>query len=318
MPPVVFFIALLASAGVQVSTAGVAPIAVDVWRAELSQASDRIAASTTLDDGRAAAATTPDVWVVRVDGRTISVDARWIDEEVASASAASWPLHRERITTRLATMASVASVSPAAPLERVDGVLAAVLARPEFRRSATSILFERLREKVAAWILRVFSRFTGMPVAAGTLATVLAWIASLAALAALALWLVSALTARSRAASLGLGSSTPPRAPAREWARRALAALRDGDAREAVRCGYHAALCRLEEQGIWKVDESRTPREYARLLPGSDPRREPVVDLTRQFEQIWYGRRPATAGDAERLSANLERLGCVRAADRTI
>ncbi len=290
----------------------------DTWRAELLLTSKRVAAATTLEGGRAAAAATADEWLVRVGGRTVAVDARWIDALAVNADAATWPSRRERITARLATMAAFAAPSPEPPVERIDGVLAGVLARPEFRRSATSILFERLRQKVTAWVVRMLNRFTGVPVAARTVAVTLAWVASLAALGALALWLVSALAARSRDPSLGLGSSMPERAPAREWARRALAALREGDAREAVRCGYHAALCRLEEQGIWTVDDSRTPREYAGLLSSGDPRREPVIDLTRQFEQIWYGRRPTTAVDAERLSANLERLGCLRAADRTI
>src|SRR3712207_7448718 len=38
------------------------------------------------------------------------------------------------------------------------------------------------------------------------------------------------------------------------------------------RCAYHAALCRMEEQGVWRVEDSRTPREYLRLLPPGDPR----------------------------------------------
>lgn len=322
MASAVLLVLLLASAGAQAGPVGLPdprPVDLDVYHAELLQAADRVSAAASVEDGRHVAATMPSQWIVRVGDRTMAVDARWIGTELTPADAAGWPSRRARIAARLATMAAVAMPSSTGvPIENSDRALADVLARPEFRRSAASVWLHRLRERVGAWLLRALNRLTGAPVAARMMAVTFAWFASLTALAALVLWLVSALTARTRAASLELGGSMPPRTPAREWARRALAALRQGDPREAVRCGYHAALCRLEEQGIWRVDESRTPREYARLLGADDPRRDPVAELTRQFEQIWYGRRPATAGDAERLSANLERLGCLHAADRTI
>jgi len=85
-----------------------------------------------------------------------------------------------------------------------------------------------------------------------------------------------------------------------------------GDLREAVRCGFHAAVRRLEEQGSWSVDDARTPREYMRLLHGDDPRRTMFGDLTRRFEQVWYGHRSATGEDVRHIAAHLERLGCLR------
>jgi hypothetical protein len=47
---------------------------------------------------------------------------------------------------------------------------------------------------------------------------------------------------------------------------RALAAARGGEARDAVRAAFNAALLRLEEEGVWRADESRTPREHLQLL----------------------------------------------------
>jgi hypothetical protein len=98
-----------------------------------------------------------------------------------------------------------------------------------------------------------------------------------------------------------------PRLTSAEWAARAYAALRQGDAREAMHCGYHAVLFRLEEQGVWRVDDARTPREYVRLLPAQDARRDAFIDLTRRFEQTWYGSR---AADGAGLIENLEAFGC--------
>jgi Domain of unknown function (DUF4129) len=200
----------------------------------------------------------------------------------------------------------------------VDAVLRSVLARPEFQRRPSSIWLESIRKRVGDWVARMLRRLTGTGVSARTVGVVLAWASSLLALSFLSWWLVQMLTRRSRAASLELSAIRPPAAAAREWAQRAMAAARAGDFRESVRCGYRAALCRLDEQGVWRVDESRTPREYVRLLPAGDSRFDVVSDLTRQFEQVWYGRRTPTDEDARLLAAHLERLGCLRAADRAI
>jgi Domain of unknown function (DUF4129) len=200
----------------------------------------------------------------------------------------------------------------------IDAVLRDVLSRREFQRSATSVWLESLRKQVGDWMMSVMRRLAGSGLGSRTAAVAIAWAASLLALAALALWLVEMLMRRSRADSLGLGPIAPPRAAAREWAQRAMAAAKAGDFRGAVRFAYHAALCRLEEQGAWRVDDSRTPREYVRLLRADDPRLSVVSDLTRQFEQVWYGRRIPTDDDARLLTAHLERLGCLRAPDRAI
>ncbi len=76
---------------------------------------------------------------------------------------------------------------------------------------------------------------------------------------------------------------------ARTWAARARAAAAAGDAREAVRCAYHAVLHRLDEDGAWTIAEARTPREYMRLLPAADRRQPAVSFVARLFEGTWYG-----------------------------
>jgi hypothetical protein len=189
-------------------------------------------------------------------------------------------------------------------------VLAETLARREFQRAPASDWLEQLRARVSEWLMRLFSRIFGASLGSRTVAVVFAWIASGVALIVLAIWLASLLTRKSRATALDLVIAAN-RAAARDWALRALAAVRIGDLREAVRCGYHAAVRRLEEQGTWTVDDARTPREYLRLLHGDDPRGPLLADLTRRFEHVWYGNRPATGDDARQVAAHLERLGCL-------
>jgi hypothetical protein len=99
-------------------------------------------------------------------------------------------------------------------------------------------------------------------------------------------------------------------ASAREWARRAASV---DDVREAVRCAYRAATGRLEEEGVWRVDDARTPREYLRLLPADHRRRGPLADVAGRFEEIWYGARPATPDDRRTVLGRLRELECLPA-----
>jgi hypothetical protein len=195
-------------------------------------------------------------------------------------------------------------------------VLGGILARREFQRAQSSTWLEQLRQRISQRLAELLSRIAGSTVRSRTVAVAFAWIASAVALIALALWLTSVLTRRSRATVLELDPAAK-RAAAREWALRAVAAARNGDLREAVRCGYHAAVQRLEEQGAWTLDDARTPREYMRLLAGDDPRCATLGDLTRRFEQVWYGCRAATGDDARHVAAHLERLGCLRPGEQT-
>ena len=100
----------------------------------------------------------------------------------------------------------------------------------------------------------------GRGAARGT-ALVFAWAAAIAALIGLGYWLARTIAEHPRGAPLSLGSAAAPRPRARDLALRALAAARLGHTRDAVRCAYGAALVRLEEQGVWRIDDARTPRE---------------------------------------------------------
>jgi hypothetical protein len=54
------------------------------------------------------------------------------------------------------------------------------------------------------------------------------------------------------------------------------------------------------------------------MLPATDNRHPVMLDLTRRFEQIWYGNRAAADDDARRVTDHLEALGCLRPGERAI
>ena len=85
-----------------------------------------------------------------------------------------------------------------------------------------------------------------------------------------------------------------------------------------MRCAYNGALRRLEDDGVWRIDQARTPREYVRMLPAGDTRGPALRELTALFEQVWYGNRAIDVDAAGRVGVSLESLGCLYPADRAI
>lgn len=297
---------------------GSATMDLTTFVAEVERARAIVGDAATLEQGRAGASDLADRWRVEIDGEIVSVDASWIDAELRAADAQSWTSVRDRITRRLTAIRMDAAEPTFEHVRDPKAVLTETLARAEFQRSPSSTWLDELRERFGRWLLGIMNRVWGTAADSRTAALTFAWVASGVALAALSLWFVTMLARRSRPAPLDLGPTGPKRTPAREWALRAMAAAQSGDLREAVRCGYHAALHRLEEQGLWTIDESRTPREYVRLLAADDQRYGSLTDLTRRFEQVCYGHRTATGDDARQVAVHLESLGCVRPADRAI
>jgi hypothetical protein len=75
-----------------------------------------------------------------------------------------------------------------------------------------------------------------------------------------------------------------------------------------VHCLYWAAIVMLEGRRLWRANRARTPREYLPLLEAGSVRQRALGGLTRIFERIWYGLRPASRQDFERAQALLEEL----------
>lgn len=270
-------------------------------------------------DASALTAGVPLRWRVNTGTTEITVDGTWIIHAVrdAAAAPADWTERRNRIAARIAQIrVHAADHTDAKALEttrqHARSAVGTVLERREFRERGESWL-EALQRAIAEWFRRVLARLGASELASHQAAIVLAWIAAVAAFAGLAIWLARVLDKPRQGVRLGLPRRLPPRVSAIEWTSRALAAFRAGDMREATRCAYHAGIRRVEEEGGWRVDHARTPREYLPLLRPNDSRRMPVEELTKRFEQVWYGNRTMSEGDTRSLLANLEKLGCLAA-----
>jgi hypothetical protein len=95
-----------------------------------------------------------------------------------------------------------------------------------------------------------------------------------------------------------------------EWLSDARARAAAGQWRDAIHFGFWAAVSRLESEGVWPPDKTRTPREYLNAIPGDNFSKEPFGAITRKFESSWYGSRPTTEADFVQFTDHLERLGC--------
>ena len=292
--------------------------------AELDRLSVEVAAIGRAADAPAAAARIPGVWRVLDGDERVDVSTRWLVAalEAAPAQPDAWTGTRVQLLRRLAGMrdevAAAGGATGAQTRVQARSAVEAILARREFQQSAASRWRERLQERIGKWFEDLWARLTGGRGTARSAALVFAWGAALAALIGLGFWLARTIADRPRGAALGLAGASTVRPRARELALRAVEAARLGHTRDAIRCAYAAALVRLEEQGVWHVDDARTPREYLPMLPTSDSRYSVMLDLTRRFEQLWYGNRAAADDDARRLTDHLEALGCLRPGERAI
>jgi Domain of unknown function (DUF4129) len=96
----------------------------------------------------------------------------------------------------------------------------------------------------------------------------------------------------------------------RTWLAEARADAQRQDWRNAIHLAYWAGIAFLEENGAWKPNRARTPREYLRLVGTRGSQYTPLAALTRKFEIVWYGNRHTAASDFDEALQQLEKLGC--------
>lgn len=93
-----------------------------------------------------------------------------------------------------------------------------------------------------------------------------------------------------------------------EWMKEARAHLELGQFRQAIHSSYWAAISHLESSGAWVPDKARTPREYLRLIPASNPARPLLAEISRTFEVVWYGERVPAQMECEVFLARVEKI----------
>jgi hypothetical protein len=297
---------------------------VPAFLATLADLADRVRSAESPQDAVALSRDLPPAWVVRAGDHRFTVAVGPIADSLATTpdDASPWPVVRSRAVARIDALRD-----EAAPLARTGtpppahlrGALAEVLAAPEFRGRQRYAGLVELADRFKRWLR---SWLPNAVPGSGAVLPILRY--ATWAVAAIAFGLLAWLTWRllrgvSREAAVRPRTSRGAEPiDARAWAARARAAAAAGDARETVRCAYHAVLHRLDEDGAWTIAEDRTPREYLRMLPAADRRQPAVSFVARLFEGTWYGGAEPAIDDARAAVRHLAEIGCDVQADPAI
>ncbi|MGO9337090.1 MAG: DUF4129 domain-containing protein [Terracidiphilus sp.] len=216
---------------------------------------------------------------------------------------------QERLAGDLAQAGAAPAPLPGHDQERT--VMKQVLAGSEYRGLEEIDPQASTLEKVGNWLNNLLLGLMKASARAPWLGRLLVW-GFIAAVCVALVWGLLQLERRWRIRLVPEDRSpTPGAASAIPWqlwledARRAAAA---GLWREAIHFLYWAAISRLESRRLWPAYRARTPREYLALVAPDDPRQPSLATLTRSFERVWYGGRPAAESDyqhAEQLASAL-------------
>lgn len=263
----------------------------------------------------------PASWSVTAEGERFDVSTGWLRQDLdAFPTEPSRIAERSRqILTRLQAMRASAatlveaerSVDRTADPAAARQHLGTILKRREFARVETHSPFRIWRDRAVGWVEDKLSRlFARISIRSG-LGSLVFWVLALGLGVAMIAWLIRSIlqVVPRPARPLPAGAATPE--GWRRWAAEAVDRARRNEFREAIGLAYRAALYRLEEAGLWQVDDARTPREYLRLLPENHGQYPPLAALTHRFERSWYGGRAASADDFQHTVAELKDLGCL-------
>ena len=204
------------------------------------------------------------------------------------------------------------SDAPTAPIARVRSNLNSILSEHRFQRlqEEPSVL-QRAWASLLNWIFERLNKVVAYGGENPWIAYLLEGVAICVPCVLLAWWVMVRLRRQAALPRTAVEAAAPTAPSARGWQRwlaEAEAFAQAGLWREAIHHVYWAAISRLEAQGLWPADRARTPREYLRLLRAGHALEPDLRGLTRSFELIWYGNRPAAEEQYQDARARMEKL----------
>ncbi len=291
---------------------GISVLTPSEYRAEL----DRLLAATSQLDSSGKPISeplhaVPYHWQVRAGGHEFDISTEGLRSDIRRYDSEKSVENAAAIRTRLESLRAQIDGYEKLPADvsASRALLTSILARREFRDVAGPSALDRFEQRLMEFLIRIlqhFFRSTAIPTVGRVFVYVLMGLALLVLLYAgyRTFWRGQEMV---EVVPAGLAVSAKAWTL---WLAEARAAAVKGEWRDAIHLAYWAGISFLEQQGSWKPDRARTPREYLRLLSGSDEKRETLAVLTRIFELAWYARRDASEGAFSEALAQLEKLGC--------
>lgn len=263
-------------------------------------------------------------------GTTVAVDNKWLAEALAryaqipEADSARREIELTQLTERLKALAErfaeLGRDTSGASKDEEKKKLDAILQRTEYsdkadEGSALSRLWQRFRQ----WLRNLFPKRN--PLAPGTSSTLsgfaqLIVIALAVAVIVYVLWKFAPMFRRQgggrggerREARIVLGERLEPDQTSADLLAEAERLARAGDLRAAIRKGYVALLCELGDRKIIGLAEHKTNRDYLSAVRSIEPLYGQMQQLTRSFENHWYGFIPATENDWHSFRSGFQRI----------
>lgn len=284
------------------------------YQQQLEQLGSRVdQLSSNPESANAIAADLPDRVTVQDNGREYSLSYEWLKTELRQfpqqEDANVRSVVQQRIQQRLQLLLDEARGYGVKPgMQDSHSKIDEILSRREFRRSHAPGIFSAWWARVIRWIVRFFSRFP-LGRSGEDLFHLLIYVAVIVAFIMLVVWIKRRLDRP----PLDLSQAVVPLGPSargwRTWLGEARSSAQQGAWRDAVHLAYWAGIAFLEEQGAWRPDRARTPREYLQILGTRKPQYPVLFALTCKFEVIWYGYSQAGANDFQEALGQLEKLG---------
>lgn len=267
--------------------------------------------TTTGADPKSALPQLPSEWRVSADGREFTVSTDSLRQCFSDYQKQRTPANRDAISWQLDLLLRDAREMQAAKSDfsAERSRLSEILSRREFRNIAGETWWDRIKHAIQRWLWLLLERLltsSAYPV----VSRVVIWGLLALAVAVVSMWLVRNYREKNIYPRFSGSPDAISAKPWRDWQAEAQLAAQEGRWRDAVHLTYWAGISFLESQGLWRPDLARTPREYLRLLPAGDEHRDPLLQLTRSFEKVWYGNDVATPQTFAGASALLEQLGC--------
>ena len=271
---------------------------------------------------------------VEWNGATLNVDNKWLAEalvryeQIPASDDARQTTELAQITERLKALderlAEMGKPVSGATKDEEKKKLSGILQRPEYSGKANEgSAWERLKQRFLEWLRSLFPRSEGLqPGTAGALSNIAQIIVIALAVAVIGyvLWKFWPMFSRRRAGRKGeksearvvLGERLEPGQTSADLLAEAEALARAGDLRAAIRKGYIALLCELGDRKIIGLAQHKTNHDYLRAVRQIEPLHQQMQQLTRSFENHWYGFVPATEMDWNTFRSGFQRIASDR------
>ena len=250
-------------------------------------------------------------WTVAAGDQSFTIRTGWLTSQFEELQKKPTTSVRDDIVQRLVAMKAnaIAFQQPPAETAAAHQKLTEILTRSEFHQVHGATWWDRMWFRIQTWIYDVLKKMFGSS-SAPTVGRLFVWTLVGVAVLALAYFVFRTIRQNARLESI-MPDVLPVSAKQwRVWMKEAHAAAEKGQWRDAVHLAYWAGISFLEESGMWRPDQARTPREYLRLLAADSQHRASLKMLTRRLEVTWYGNEIAGPETFSETVANLEELGC--------